>query len=187
MHIIGGQFRRHALVTPKGDTTRPTSGKLREAVFNMCQHSVADAIFLDVCAGSGAMGLEALSRGAKEAIFIEHNKAAAAVIHTNIKKLQVEKDSRLITKDALTGLETLVKEKKVIDLCYIDPPYHQEKLIFNLLTFFDQHTDLLHPDGTLFVEDAYDTKHEDLNFSSLKLSDTRKFGDSKLYIYLLNH
>jgi len=125
MRITGGQARGITLVTPKGDTTRPATDGMREAVFSSLGSRVDDANFLDLFAGSGAYGLEALSRGASSGTWVERNDRAAGCIKKNIaavaKSLRRElTDSNVVTADALT----LPWGKSVLpDLVFIDPPY----------------------------------------------------------------
>ncbi|MDB6081467.1 MAG: hypothetical protein JWO53_739, partial [Chlamydiia bacterium] len=138
MHIIAGSFRHRKLVAPQGDKTRPTSSRLRETVFNICQGSIENTNFLDICAGSGAMGLEALSRGAKSAIFIDNNQQAIRAISKNISLCGVEKLTEIIYKDALGALKQLEQSNHKFDLCYLDPPYHQPELLSSLILFLDQ-------------------------------------------------
>src|SRR5437016_10865163 len=95
MRIIAGEFKKAKILTPKGDATRPTQGRLREAVFNICQHEIIGANFLDICAGSGAMGLEALSRNAKSATFIDNSREAVQTISDNIKNFQLESKTKV--------------------------------------------------------------------------------------------
>lgn len=152
MHIIGGKFKKRALVTPKTDKVRPTTSQLREALFNICQFNVEDSRFLDLFAGSGAMGLEALSRGAAQVTFIENNRSALAAIKENIASLHVEKESTLLGLDALKALQRLYDQGLLFDLIYIDPPYGKG-LSAPTLQFIDSHK-LLAPGGSLFIEDS---------------------------------
>ena len=188
MQIVGGQFRNRKLVTPKGDSTRPTSGMLRETLFNICQQSIIDARFLDLCAGSGAVGLEALSRGAKEATFVENNREALKCIHQNIATLQVQGATHIIPAEALRALKQFAERKAQFDLIYVDPPYQTEEeisLAQQILLAIDQHQ-LLAANGTLFIEEAHANRHvlEETFLQNLILEKNRKSGKSILYQFI---
>src|SRR5436305_1632219 len=102
MRIIAGTFKNRRLIAPKGDATRPTTEQLRESLFNICQHYLEGAHFLDLFAGSGAMGLEALSRGASYATFVDNNKESVGYIHANVEALKVGGHSKVICGDVFT-------------------------------------------------------------------------------------
>ena len=108
MRIIAGKYRSRLLKSLKGDALRPTSDRLRETLFNILGADVAGSRFLDVFAGTGAVGIEALSRGAAEAIFIENHAPAAKLIRRNLDSLGITADATIFTADALTSLEKLV-------------------------------------------------------------------------------
>jgi 16S rRNA (guanine966-N2)-methyltransferase len=182
MHIIAGEFKHRKLATPKGDQTRPTSGRLRETVFNICQQYTEGAQFLDICAGSGAMGLEALSRGAISATFIENNQPAINAIYENIKNCGIESRCQVLYKDALSALKQLQQEGASFDLCYLDPPYKQTDLLLSIIHFLDQST-LLKEGATLFIEDSANSLINGLVLNKLTLESKRKSGDSILYVF----
>lgn len=123
MRIIAGIARSVPLITAKGDETRPTTDKVKETLFNMLQGFVSDATFLDLFAGSGQIGLEALSRGAKEAVFVERYEDSVKCIKTNIKKTKFEDKAPVLKMDVLAAIRALQTEKKVFDLIFMDPPY----------------------------------------------------------------
>ena len=121
MRVIAGEARRLKLVTPEGNDTRPTQDRIKETLFNMLQNDVPGAVFIDVFAGSGGIGIEALSRGAKKAYFIENNIKAIKCINQNLQTTKFEDRATVLKSDVLVGLKN-VKEKEV-DLIFIDPPY----------------------------------------------------------------
>jgi 16S rRNA (guanine966-N2)-methyltransferase len=176
MHIIGGKFKKRILVAPKSEQVRPTTSQLREALFNICQNEIQDARFLDLFAGSGAMGLEALSRGAARAAFVEKNRLALAAIRKNISQLGVENECEVLGFDAFKALETLAATGRSFELIYADPPYG-ESLGARLLCFLDTHSLLSH-NGSLFLEEEQ-LQLPPLN--TLKLFDQRKIGRAHLY------
>ena len=121
MRVIAGEARRLKLVTPEGNDTRPTQDRIKETLFNMLQNDVPGAVFIDVFAGSGGIGIEALSRGAKKAYFIENNIKAIKCINQNLQTTKFEDRATVLKSDVLVGLKN-VKEKEV-DLIFVDPPY----------------------------------------------------------------
>jgi 16S rRNA (guanine966-N2)-methyltransferase len=186
MRITGGRFKNHQLRAPKGTQTRPSSEKLRQTVFNICQASIEKSHFLDVFAGSGAMGIEALSRGASHATFIEKSSRALLTIKDNLTKLDLMSSATLLREDALIGLKKLIKNHAEFDLIFIDPPYGlkvketQDTYLDILLTLIDQ-SSLLSSDGTLFFEETSSPKAP---LQSLLLEKKRKLGNTHLYQYV---
>jgi 16S rRNA (guanine966-N2)-methyltransferase len=127
MRVIAGTYRSRILKSLKGLALRPTSDRLRETLFNVLGSGIQDSRFLDVFAGTGAVGIEALSRGADYVSFIENHAPSAALIRKNLTALKVPSGVTVICADAIRGLETLEAKVKVGDLAYdyifIDPPY----------------------------------------------------------------
>lgn len=123
MRIIGGRHKGRRLKAPKGKNTRPTSDAIREAVFNALSHwdpsPIDDGIILDLFAGTGALGLEALSRGARHVTFVESDPEAAAIIRANINLIGEESKTRLIPRD----VRRLPRTSQAADLVFLDPPY----------------------------------------------------------------
>jgi 16S rRNA (guanine966-N2)-methyltransferase len=179
MHIIGGRFKKRVLVSPKTERVRPTTSQLREALFNICQLTIEGASFLDLFAGSGAMGLEALSRGAKQVTFVENNRDALAAIKKNIASLQVEEQCTVFSLDIFKALQRLDAQKQRFDLIYADPPYG-EGLGTSILEFLDRHP-LLATNGSLFIEESL--LHPP-PLQHLKLRGERKIGNTHLYEYM---
>ena len=121
IEIVAGEFRRRRLKTPAGDKTRPTSGRVREAWFSILQTSIPGARVLDLFAGSGALGLEALSRGATSADFVERSRPALDALRANIETLKVEDRVTVHRADALKFVERL--QPGQYDVAFADPPY----------------------------------------------------------------
>ncbi len=123
MRVIAGQFRSRQLKSLKGLALRPTSDRLRETLFNVLAPLIVGARFLDVFAGTGAIGIEALSRGAAEAVFIESHQPAAALIKQNLASLGIRSGVSVLALDAVRALDKLAaKPDAKFDLAYIDPP-----------------------------------------------------------------
>ena len=122
MRVIGGEFRSRRLKAVPGLETRPTPDRLREALFNVLAPRIADSVFMDVYAGTGAVGIEALSRGARRAMFIEKHRVAAGVIRANLAALGLEDRAEVFTGKAATVLERVSA-----DIAFVDPPYELER------------------------------------------------------------
>ena len=125
MRIIAGTARSLPLKTIEGKDTRPTTDKTKETLFNVMQFDVPGAYFLDLFAGSGQIGLEALSRGAAYAVFVENSRKAASCIEDNIRFTKFDKVSKLMMTDAVTAVRTLEGKYK-FDIVFMDPPYNKE-------------------------------------------------------------
>ncbi len=125
MRIIGGDLRGRKLVSLKGVTIRPTSDRVREALFNILGNITADAVVLDLFAGSGALGLEALSRGAGKAVFVDKSAASLKVVERNIKLCRLHHDCRTIQWNILRNLNCLKTYPQTFNLVFLDPPYNR--------------------------------------------------------------
>lgn len=125
MRIIAGSKRRLPLKTVEGKDTRPTTDRIKETLFNMLQNEVYGCYFLDLFAGSGQIGLEALSRGARYAVFVENAKKAAACITENIRFTKSDKESLLLQMDVIAALRSM-EGKYQFDIIFMDPPYDKE-------------------------------------------------------------
>lgn len=175
MRIISGQARGRRLTTLPGENTRPTLDRTREALFNILQTRVYDTRVLDLFAGSGALALEALSRGAESAVLCDRSPEACKVIEQNIDAVRVRERAVLMCCDAEQALGRLAGKK--FDLIFLDPPYRMG-LIDRALVGIVQY-DLLENDGWITAETALD---EGFNVpEGLKIKDTRRYGKSLLY------
>ena len=154
MRVIAGSARRTPLKTLEGMNTRPTQDRIKETLFNMLQYDLADCAFLDLFAGSGQIGLEALSRGAAYAVFVENSRKAASCIEDNIHFTKFDKVSRLMMTDAVTAVRTLEGKYK-FDIVFMDPPYNKELEKEVLITLSD--SDILKDDTLIVVEASNDT------------------------------
>lgn len=125
MRVIAGEARRLLLKTPKGDVTRPTADMVKETLFNMLSFSVEGARFLDLFAGSGGIGIEALSRGALEAVFVDNSKEALDCMEYNLAHTRLRDRARVLKGDAVLELRRMSKREGVFDIIFMDPPYHK--------------------------------------------------------------
>ena len=123
MRIISGTMRGTKLYTLEGDNTRPTLDRVKEALFSKINFEIQDAIILDLFSGSGALGLESISRGAKQAYLCDNSKIAIKIINQNIEKTKTKNQVVLMPMDYQVALEEFKKSKKVFDIIFLDPPY----------------------------------------------------------------
>lgn len=123
MRVIAGEYRSRVLHAPHGMDTRPTSDRLRETLFNVLAPRMAGAVFLDLYAGSGAVGIEALSRGAREAIFVEQAEPALRAIRANLAALKIRGGYAMEARAVGTALRRLAEAGRKADLVFLDPPY----------------------------------------------------------------
>lgn len=135
MRVITGSSRGRRLVTPNGDAVRPTTDNVKESVFSIIQFSIEGRQFLDAFAGSGQMGIEALSRDAKHCVFVDNNPAAVAVIKENISDCKLIAESRVLNMDSLDYLKVA---KGQFDIVLLDPPYNKG-IIEKVLGGLDAH------------------------------------------------
>lgn len=172
MRIIGGKARGTKLYTLEGETTRPTLDRVKESIFNIIQAELEDSIFLDLFAGSGAIGLEAISRGTKKAILCDKSKEAIQVIKKNIEKTHSQEKVQLYNTDFK---ETLSKIKEQVDLIYIDPPYKTD-FILNALEII-QNSQIITDETKIILEtDEEERILKQIENLKFEVIDKRKYG-----------
>lgn len=166
MRVIAGKARRLLLKTIDGLDTRPTTDRIKETLFNILQTQVPGSRFLDLFAGSGGIGIEALSRGARAAVFVEQNQKAAGCIRENLRNTRLEEDAAVMVCDAVTALRRMEGKQEPFDLVFMDPPYNQG-LELAVLEYL-RHSALIGPDTQIIVEASLETETaemEDLGYT----------------------
>ena len=175
MQIIAGNFRGTRLHTPEGMVTRPTLSRVKEAFFNVIQNDVSGCSFLDVFAGTGQMGIEAISRGASYCAFID--TTTASLIKQNIQKLKIDTPYNIFDSDATLAITSMAIKK--FDFVYLDPPHeyaHTQELL-----------ELVHKQGivadggTVVLEWA--TTASPLHYQGLTVTKSKKYGNTTLFFY----
>jgi 16S rRNA (guanine(966)-N(2))-methyltransferase RsmD len=155
MRVIGGKFRSRRLHSLRGMDLRPTADRLRETLFNVLGAGNAGAfegkVWFDLCAGTGAVGIEALSLGAAKVYFVESSASAATLIRRNLDSLKVESGYEVLKEDAARALRQLEARNITADFVFLDPPYRLEKVYAQILQQLSQST-LLAPDAVVFAE-----------------------------------
>ena len=153
MRVIAGSARGMKLKTPEGMDTRPTQDRIKETLFNMLQFQLADCVFVDMFSGSGGIGIEALSRGARKVYFIENVKEPIACIEANLASTRLSEGAVVLKTDAVNSLHHIFE--KEVDIIFMDPPYHMghEK---KLLTYLKD-IKFVTEDTIIIVEASLDT------------------------------
>jgi 16S rRNA (guanine(966)-N(2))-methyltransferase RsmD len=184
MRVIAGKFRSRPILMPKGDV-RPTTDMLRETLFNVLAAAVAieDTVWLDVYAGSGAVGIEALSRGARQVYFVENARGSVAAIRDNLKSLGVTEGWQVLAQPAPKALRQLDREAVSADVIFLDPPYADASAYEDCLGFLSQ-SRLLKP-ATVVIAEHSKRFDPGAKFGALARYRELKQGDAVLSFYRL--
>lgn len=171
MRVIAGSAKRIQLKTIEGLDTRPTTDRIKETLFNMLQYDLYDTVFLDLFSGSGAIGIEAISRGAKKGIFVEQSRDAVQCIRENLRITKLDAQGVVMQSDVISALHKLEGTEKV-DYIFMDPPYNQEleKQVLEYLAT----SKILADDGVIIIEASKETKFnyvEELGFEITKIKE----------------
>jgi len=179
VRIVGGVLRGRRLAAPKGDATRPTLERVREALFDILQREIAGAAFLDLFAGTGAVGIEAWSRGARPVVFVEERAQAVAALRRNMESLGVTEMARVLPLPAARALRLLCAEGFRAEVIFADPPYAEPRWP-DLLAGLGE-SGLLSPGGLLVVEHALKRPPE--TPAGLERGRSYKYGDTGLTVF----
>lgn len=177
MRIISGKARGTKLYTLDNNNTRPTLDRVKEALFNIIQYKISNCIFLDLFSGTGAIGLEAASRGAKKAILCDNSKDAIQIIHKNIVKTHLQEQ----VKSYNLPYEKVLKEKidEKIDIVYIDPPYKTNLVYESLKIILEEKK--LNEDSLVIIEtDEEERVIKQIENLAIEIIDQRKYGRAYL-------
>ena len=177
--IIGGKSRGIRLEPVPGDSTRPITDRVKEALFNIISADIQEASFLDLFGGTGSVGIEALSRGANNCLFLEINEKAIATIRTNLLRTHTSDHGSVLRMDALKYLSN--PQKGVFDYIYIAPPQYKE-IWLDALKKLDENISLLSEDGWVIVQ-IHPVEYRSLELVNLVEFDQRKYGSTLLIFY----
>ena len=181
MRVIAGKYKSRKLVAPAGIETRPTSDRLRETLFNVVAPGLAGSVWLDLFAGSGAIGIEALSRGARTVYFVESSKRAARTIRDNLAGLEIEEGFEIIEREVPLALRMLDSQAVSCDFCFLDPPYRKMGDYEQTLGFLSQ-SRLLNPASLVIAEHDKNFDPGDA-FGALRRQRLLRQGDAVLSFY----
>ncbi|MFW6130926.1 MAG: 16S rRNA (guanine(966)-N(2))-methyltransferase RsmD [Atribacterota bacterium] len=180
MKIVAGMYKGFRLNTFKGREIRPTPSKVREAVFDMLGSSVIESDFLDLFAGTGAIGIEAFSRGAKKVTFVEINQRAIGLIKENLLKIYHDDFSNIIKNDFHKALERLSEQQRKYDIIFLDPPYKKNYLLKALLDI-DQ-SRIFKKKSIIMLQHHTDEKVQG-DFDKLEFMKGKKYGKSAITVF----
>ena len=183
MRVIAGIYRSRPLEAPRGTATRPTSDRLRETLFNVLSPRIEGARFVDLYAGSGAVGIEALSRGAQHVWFAENSPAALTAIRGNLKKLKVGGNYSVEDRSVGHLLRSLVKAQRVLDVVFLDPPYEAADEYSSTLNFLAREHELLLAPGALVVVEHQKKALLAERYGALERTRILRQGDASLSFY----
>ena len=177
MRIISGKARGNKLYTLEGDNTRPTLDRVKESIFNIIQPDIQNSIFLDLFSGCGAMGLEAVSRGAKKAILCDKSKDAVNIIKKNIEKTRFSNNTVVLNMDFKLALENEIKEK--IDIVYLDPPYKTDFIYKSIEIMLKK--SIINENTKIIIEtDDKERVLKEIENLNIKVIDERKYGRAQV-------
>ncbi len=178
MRVIAGEARGRKLLSVSGQVTRPITDRVKESLFNILGRRVVDAFFLDLFAGTGSVGIEALSRGARRAVFVERNRQALKVIAENLRITGLADRAQVVHSDVFKFLRGEFDEK--FDVIYIAPPQYKGLWARTLLALDKR--DLLSDEG-LVVAQIHPKEFSPLELESFQLADRRRYGSTLLCFY----
>jgi 16S rRNA (guanine(966)-N(2))-methyltransferase RsmD len=180
MRIIAGKYRGRKIGFPKSPHIRPTQDKIREALFNVLARSISGVNALDLFAGSGAIGIEALSRGAKNVTFVDNNFKCVRIIKENLRNIDIEHMANILKMDALRAIKKLSETGNKFDIVFLDPPYYKglsKKTLISLNQY-----DIL-SDTNIIVAEHFKKDILAYNISNIILCKQKRFGDTVLSFY----
>ncbi len=183
MRIITGSAKGIRLNAPRGFETRPTTDRVKESVFNILGDIVVDAQVLDIFAGTGNLGLEALSRGATAAVFIDSSIESIKIIKENAQRTKLIEQTEIYRNDVIRALDRFVETSRSFDLIFCDPPYN--KGLVEIVLKKIENNSILKPQGILVIEHS---KHEKITdqWSNLQLRRVEQYGETLISFLLYN-
>jgi 16S rRNA (guanine(966)-N(2))-methyltransferase RsmD len=181
MRVIAGKARGKRLKAPPGSSTRPVTDMIKEALFNVWGERLEQAVFLDLFAGSGSIGIEALSRGARTVIFVDNSAAAVSVIKDNLDNCKIAEGFEVYRNDVFRALSILQSRGTRFDLIYVDPPFTNEAIFDKVLHVLDQ-ADILAPNGVMVIR-TFRKKTLPMYLEHLYKYRSNDYGESVLHYY----
>lgn len=180
MRVIAGSVKGRSLKAPKGMQTRPTTDRVKEAIFSIIHPYIIDSVILDLFSGTGNLGIEALSRGAQKVYFVDNNKASIHIIKENIENTSFQQKSVILFSDAHRVIKKCSIENIQFDIIFMDPPYLKDMIIPMLNAIIEG--DLLRRDGIIVIEHDHKDSLPDQVQNLFKMKE-KKYGNTMIAIY----
>jgi 16S rRNA (guanine966-N2)-methyltransferase len=182
MRVIAGSARRIVLKAPEGMHTRPTTDRIKETLFNMIGPKLPQTVFVDLFSGSGGIGIEALSRGSRQAYFVENDNKALSCIRENLLKTRLQERGEILAMDVKRAVTQLINRGICADIVFMDPPYNQllEKELLELLA----PSTLIGEDTLIIVEASKDTDFGYVSRLGLSIQKEKLYGSNK-HVFLV--
>jgi len=177
MRVIAGSARSLKLTAPKGLEVRPTTDRIKETLFNILSNDIYDCRFLDLFCGSGAIGIEALSRGARSAVFVDMSRTSLECTKANLEHTKLADRAEIISSDAVSAVSRLASAGRRFDIIFMDPPYNAEHEK-NVLER-GRLCDILEEDGIIIIEASAETDFEYAQACGLEISRIKSYGSNK--------
>ncbi len=181
MRVVAGKFKGRKLKTPRGLFVRPTSDRVKEALFSIVGSEIRGANFLDLFAGTGSVGLEAFSRGAASVTFVEKDRIAVKILKQNLSIIENREDVKVLCSDVFRALKFLHSHKKVYNFIFMDPPY-ASNLVFQVLKGIEKYN-LLCRGGFIIVERGKEEEIERHGDTEFRIINKKKYGSTFLMFY----
>lgn len=181
MRVISGIKRGHKLISPKGLEVRPTEDRIKESVFNILNTINSDSLILDLFAGSGSIGIEFLSRGAKECYFVDISAISLSTVKDNLIHTSFLDNGIIINKDATKAITEFSKKNIYFDYIYLDPPFRHEDLLLNIVELINRNS-ILSPDGIIIIEHEKELILDDNLYGFIKYKN-KTYGSKTLDFY----
>ena len=177
MRVIAGEKRHLLLKTIDSGAVRPTTDKIKETLFNIIQFKLKNIVFLDLFAGSGAIGIEALSRGAKKAYFVDNNKAAINIINENLNNTKLLDKSVVLYKDAKNAISYLNEINEKVDILFMDPPYDKD-LYYDCFKVL-KNTNVIDGNTIIIIETSIDDDVEKVCKLGFEITRVKEYKNQK--------
>lgn len=181
MRVIAGKAKGRPLIAPEGFNTRPITSKIKEAIFSSLQTYIPDSYFLDLFAGSGSMGIEAMSRGAGKVVFVEKDRRATEIIKKNLLKCNFTDGYELYQEDVFKCVKWLEDRGYKFDVIYLDPPFTVDEIFMPVMELLES-TDILSPDGVILIRTRTEKSMPD-SIGNLQKYKLKSYGISSVHYY----
>jgi 16S rRNA (guanine966-N2)-methyltransferase len=180
MRVISGDLKGRRLINPEGTMVRPTGARVKEALFSIIGARIIDSTFVDCFSGTGNIGIEAVSRGAARAFFIERNPRVVEILKRNVKNLGLTDQVSVVTLDALKGVKALGKLGVSADIVFLDPPYAYNRTVEVIFALLEH--GIIEPGGALIWQHSTKTTPEP-SYGDLISDSTRLYGDTGITFF----